>query len=85
MYNIVKTMCKIIAILLWLFFLMVPVVGCTAQTTQVISTNKFIQTNYDYDCLDGNKTFTQIIICYQKQDAAEKVQNNITNELLNKK
>lgn len=85
MYNIVKTMCKIIAILLWLFFLMVPVVGCTAQTTYVISTNKFIQTNYDYGCLDGDKTFTQIIICYQKQDAAEKVQNNITNELLNKK
>lgn len=84
MYNAVKTMYKTIVIFLWLFFLIIPIVGCTTQTSHVISTNKFVQTNYDYDCLDSNKTFTQIIICYQKQDAAEKVQNDITNELINK-
>ena len=85
MYDIIKIISKLILLLLWFIFLLAPIIGCTAQTTYVISTNKFIQTNYDYGCLDGDKTFTQIIICYQKQDAAEKVQNNITNELLNKK
>ena len=49
-----------------------------------ISTNRFIQTDYDYDCLSGDKTFSEIIICQQKQDAAEKTQNHITNDLINK-
>ena len=68
-----------------IFYLLIlgPISGCTTQTTHVISTNKFVQTNYDYDCLDGSKSFTQIIICYQKQDAAEKAQNDITNNLIN--
>lgn len=84
MRNTVKTICKILIILFWFMLLIVPIAGCTTQTTHVISTNKFIQTNYDYGCLDGDKTFTQIIICYQKQDAAEKTQNKITNDLINK-
>ena len=55
------------------------------EPAPVINTNQFIQTNYDFHCLDGTKTFTQIILCYQEQDDAEKVQNNITNKLINKK
>lgn len=51
---------------------------------EVVNYNQFIQTNYDFNCLDDNKTFTQIILCYQKQDDAEKAQNKITNDLINK-
>lgn len=54
------------------------------EPAPVINTNQFIQTNYDFHCLDGTKTFTQIILCYQEQDNAEKAQNNITNKLINK-
>ena len=54
------------------------------EPAPVINTNQFIQTNYDFHCLDGTKTFTQIILCYQEQDDAEKAQNNITNKLINK-
>lgn len=83
MYDLVKFVCKYLIIFLWLVFLLLPITSCTIQKTNVISTNKFIQTNYDYNCLDGTKSFTQIIICYQKQDAAEKAQNEITNDLIN--
>ena len=55
------------------------------ESAPVININQFIQTNYDFHCLDGTKTFTQIILCYQEQDDAEKAQNNITNKLINKK
>lgn len=78
-----KTFCKIIGLLIFYLLILGPISGCTTQTTHVISTNKFVQTDYDYNCLDGSKSFTQIIICYQKQDAAEKAQNNITNNLIN--
>lgn len=78
-----KMFCKIIGLLAFYLLILGPILGCTTQTTNVISTNKFIQTDYDYNCLDGTKSFTQIIICYQKQDAAEKTQNHITNDLIN--
>ena len=71
-------------ILSYLIFILILtiLVGCTTHTTNVISTNRYIQTDYDYDCLDGNKTFSQIIVCLQKQDSAEKAQNKITNDLI---
>lgn len=84
MFNLTRSICKILFILLWFMLLLGPITGCTIQKTNVISTNKFIQTDYDYNCLDGTKTFTQIIICYQEQDASEKAQNKITNDLINK-
>lgn len=58
--------------------------GCTSETHQatIINTNQFIQEDYDYMCLDGTKTFTQIIVCYQTQDKSEKAQNHITNKLI---
>lgn len=75
-----KTICKIIFFLVFFLFLFAFLPGCKSNT--VITTNEFLQTNYDYQCLDGTKTFTEIIICYQTQDQAEKMQNNITNELI---
>ena len=62
----------------------VMLASCTVTKTESINTNQFLQTDYNYNCLDGTKTFTQIIVCYQEQDAAEKAQNKITNELINK-
>lgn len=55
--------------------------GCSSDQKQ-ISVNNYVQTNYDYQCLDDSKTFTQIITCYQLQDKAEKEQNCLTNEMI---
>lgn len=59
--------------------------GCQSCPPVVISTNNLTQTNYDYQCLSGDKTFSEIIICQKAQDNAEKKQNNITNEFLKTK
>lgn len=58
--------------------------GCTQTKPTIIQTNKFMQTDYDYGCLKGDKTFSEIILCYQTQDKAEKAQNSITNDLIAK-
>lgn len=76
-----KTFCKYLLIAILFLFAFSCISGCTTKTT-VISTNNFIQTDYNYNCLEGDKTFTQIILCYQTQDKAEKVQNKVTNELI---
>lgn len=76
-----KTFCKYLLIVVLFLFVFSCINGCTTKTT-VISTNNFIQTDYNYNCLEGDKTFTQIILCYQTQDKAEKVQNKVTNELI---
>ena len=65
--------------------LSILLMGCQSCPTPVISTNNLTQTNYDYQCLAGDKTFSEIIICQKAQDAAEKKQNNITNEFLKTK
>ena len=59
--------------------------GCTTCPTPVISTNNLTQTDYDYQCLAGDKTFSEIIVCYKTQDKAEKKQNKITNDFLKTK
>jgi len=56
--------------------------GCTTKQTNVISTNNFRQKNYDMQCLDGTKTFSQIIVCLQATIDKEHAQNNITNDLI---
>ena len=56
--------------------------SCSVYKNNVIQTNQFVQTNYDFNCLGDNKTLSEIILCYQEQDKAEKLQNNITNKLL---
>lgn len=65
----------------FLFEIMI-LMSCTHEDIRPVFTNKYVQKDYDYHCLDGTKTFTQIIICYQAQDEAEKVQNKVTNELI---
>ena len=59
--------------------------GCKQCPPTIVSTNNLTQTNYDYQCLSGDKTFSEIIICQKAQDQAEKKQNNITNEFLKTK
>ena len=78
-----KEICSFIGLtVLFLFLFGMMLSGCTTTESNTISTNNLIQTDYDYNCLDGTKTFTQIILCYQTQDKAEKSQNKITNELI---
>lgn len=66
-------------------FIILLLIGCSSTKQEIINVNNYLQTNYDYNCLDGTKTFTQIILCYQEQDEAEKTQNEITNDLILKK
>lgn len=68
--------------LLIYFLLLIFLCGCSVNRINQIQTNSYIQVDYDYDCLDGKKTFTEIILCYQTQDKAEKAQNKLTNEML---
>lgn len=78
-----KEFCKAIGLLVFYLFIFSCLIGCSSkEDTIVVSNNQFIQTNYDYNCLDGTKTFTQIILCYQAQDSSEKAQNNLTNSLI---
>ena len=59
--------------------------GCRSCPPTIVTTNNLTQTNYDYQCLSGDKTFSEIIICQKAQDTAEKEQNNITNKFLKTK
>lgn len=59
--------------------------SCNLCKVPVVSTNEFVQTNYDFNCLTGDKTFSEIIICYQEQDKAEKIQNEVTNKIIKDK
>lgn len=77
-----KKFCRFIVLLIFFMFLFGILTGCTTEQTVLISTNQFTQTNYDYNCLENDKTFTEIILCYQTQDNAEKAQNKITNDLI---
>jgi len=73
-----------LVLLLILLLLLLCLTACSTTKPIVISTNNYIQTNYDYNCLSDDKTFTQIIMCYQKQDKAEKAQNKLTNDMIKK-
>ena len=70
--------------LFWIIIILLALMGCTANDPTIIQTNRYIQTNYDYKCLTGDKTFSEIILCSQAQDKAEKAQNVITNQLIMK-
>ena len=65
-----------------LTLILILVLCACSQATVVISSNDYVQTDYDYDCLSGDKTFSEIIVCYQKENSAERSQNKITNELI---
>ena len=65
---------KYIFVLVSLFILC----SCSLCKVPVVS-------NYDFNCLTGDKTFSEIIICYQEQDKAEKIQNEVTNKIIKDK
>lgn len=67
----------IIAILLLLLF------GCKSTST-TINTNQYYQKDYNYLCFDGDKTWSEIVICQKLENQAEHTQNRITNELIQK-
>lgn len=48
----------------------------------VISNNMYYQTDYNYFCFDGDKTWSQIVVCLDAESKAEKAQNKVTNDLL---
>lgn len=54
--------------------------GCFNNTT--IHTNRLYQTDYDYQCFSGNKTWSEIVICLDTQNQAERAQNKVTNDIL---
>lgn len=54
--------------------------GCFNNTT--IQTNRLYQTDYDYQCFSGNKTWSELVICLNTQNKAERAQNKITNAIL---
>ena len=75
---------KVYIYIFCIIVILLAVMGCTTTKPTIIQTIEFIQTDYDYNCLTGDKTFSQIILCYQAQDKAEKAQNKITNQLIMK-
>ena len=71
--------------IVFIALMVVILAGCKQCPPTIVSTNNLTQTNYDYQCLSDDKTFSEIIICQKAQDQAEKKQNNITNEFLKTK
>ncbi len=59
--------------------------GCNRATNNTINTNQFYQTDYEYFCFDGTKTWSQLVLCLDAENKAEKAQNKVTNELLSEK
>ena len=71
----------ILVLILGLFCLML--VSCSwFGTTNTINVNQYYQTDYNYFCFDGNKTWSQIVVCLDAESKAEKAQNKVTNDLL---
>lgn len=75
-------MMKKIMIAVILAFFGIMLFGCTKTTPTVLDYNSFYQTDYEYFCFDGNKTWSQIVVCLDAENKAEKTQNKITNDLL---
>ena len=63
-----------------ILFTCVVLSGCFSDT--VIHTNRLYQTDYDYQCFSGNKTWSEIVVCLNIQNQAERAQNKVTNEML---
>lgn len=74
---------KLMLFVIFLFFALI-LVGCSwfGTTTTTLATNQYYQTDYNYFCFDGDKTWSQIVICLDAESKAEKAQNKVTNELL---
>jgi len=65
--------------------IVITLAGCKSCPPTIVTTNNLTQTNYDYQCLSGEKSFSEIIVCYKTQDKAEKAQNDLTNKMLETK
>lgn len=63
-----------------LLFICLMLSGCFSNT--VIHTNRLYQTDYDYQCFSGNKTWSEMVICLNTQNQAERAQNKVTNDIL---
>lgn len=74
---------KRLMLLIILVFFCMMLVGCSwFNSTNTIQTNQFYQQDYDYFCLEEGKTWSQIVVCLNAENKAERTQNKITNELL---
>ena len=76
---------RIMLLAIGLFFCLM-LVGCSwfSNSNTIINTHHFYQTDYNYFCFDGDKTWSQIVICLDAENKAEKAQNKVTNDLLDK-
>lgn len=73
---------KLILLLIVVFFCLM-LVGCSwFGTTTTVNVNQFYQSDYNYFCFDGDKTWSQIVVCLDAENKAEKAQNKVTNDLL---
>lgn len=62
--------------------LCVVVAGCTVERRDVIQTNRFYQENFDSGCIRDGVSFSEMILCQQKDLKSEHSQNEITNRLV---
>ena len=76
---------RIMLLTIGLFFCLM-LVGCSwfSNSNTTINTHYFYQADYNYFCFDGDKTWSQIVICLDAENKAEKAQNKVTNDLLDK-
>ena len=78
-------MLKKLMLIIIIGFFILMLAGCSLfNSTNTINTNQYYQTDYNYFCLDGDKTWSQIVVCLKAEDDAEKTQNRVTNEMLDK-
>lgn len=79
-------MLKKIMLLIIILFFCLMLVGCSwfGSNNTTIAINQYYQTDYNYFCFDGDKTWSQIIVCLDAENKAEKAQNKVTNDLLDK-
>ena len=55
--------------------------GCFSDTV-IRTNNTYYQTDYDYQCFSGNKTWSEIVVCLNTQNQAERAQNKVINDIL---
>lgn len=64
-----------------ILFACIVLSGCFSDTV-IHTNNMYYQTDYDYQCFSGNKTWSEIVVCLNTQNQAERAQNKITNDIL---
>lgn len=59
--------------------------ACMYGCNTIIDSTPYYQTTYDSNCLYSGVTWSDLVLCQQKDLDSEWEQNRITNELLSKK